>query len=905
MSLPKQYDPASFEHLCTELWKDVSPHEEGSAYTLLLPPPNVTGRLHMGHGFQMTLMDALIRFHHLNGHNVHLQIGTDHAGIATQMVVERQLEKQDKYRKDMSRETFLEHAWAWKEESGGAIIDQMKRLGIFTQWDKECFTLDPNYITAVQEVFITLFDKGLIYRGEKLVNWDPVFKTAISDLEVVNTETQGTLYTLAYHFAHDPSQSIQIATTRPETIFADVAIAIHPDSPNASAWLGKEVLIPLTNRKIPIIADAYVDPEFGTGALKITPAHDFNDQEIGKRHELPNINIFHEDATLNENAPEQYQGLDRFDARTLVIKELQEADALIDMTSHDMMIPIGDRSQSVIEPRLTQQWFMNMDAAAEKGLKLAEEQSIVFFPKNWINTYNHWLEHIEDWCISRQLWWGHRIPAWYDTQGHVYVGKDEQDIREKHQLPDNIQLTQDNDVLDTWFSSSLWAFASMGWPSSNNWESCLPTNVLITGFDIIFFWVARMIMMTEEIHQQIPFKDIYIHGLIRDQYGDKMSKSKGNVIDPIDLIEGIDLSSLIHKRTQGLMQPDQIQSIIEKTKESFPQGIDAYGVDALRFTYCALASTGRDIQFDTQRLIGYRNFCNKLWNAARFIELQEPLSSDKPPEHFINQWILSEIQQCSAQLSEHLKQYRFDLAAKYLYDFLWHTYCDWYIELSKPLLKDNLFSEETRAVLLKSFSEILVMAHPFIPFITETLWRSLNGVSDTESILTQHWPIACTEHSEHQTNIQQLYGLIDQIRKVRAFYEIKPRALLTLHTSQNEATAAWTKQYGYFIKHCAFIDKIVFSESQAKGVKIHAAGFDWYCDIGTEIDIGRTKSRFEQQQIRYQKQFSDLERRLANKDFVKKAPKNVLDKTKEDRDACAIQLTQINDHLEALHAYED
>jgi valyl-tRNA synthetase len=702
--MDKAYDPESIETNWYSHWEKnnyFSPKNEGTPYCIMLPPPNVTGSLHMGHAFQQTLMDILIRYHRMNNSDALWQCGTDHAGIATQMIVERQLQQKNISRHALGREKFIEEIWKWKENSGNTISNQSRRLGTSMDWINERFTMDEDLSDTVREVFVKLYNQDLIYRGKRLVNWDPVLHTAISDLEVISEEENGHLWHMRYPLKEsiDGFDHVVVVTTRPETMLGDAAVAVHPDDERYQNLIGKEILLPLTNRIIPIIADNYVNPEFGSGCVKITPAHDFNDYEVGERHNLEKINIFTIDAVINERAPEKYQGLDRFEARKQILTDLKEKDLLEKTEDHKLMIPRGDRSNAIVEPYLTDQWYVKVKPLAEPAIKAVENGSIKFVPKNWEKTYFEWMRNIEDWCISRQLWWGHRIPAWYDDKGNIFVGHSEKEVREKNKLGE-INLKQDEDVLDTWFSSSLWPFSALGWPEkTKRLEKFYPTNVLVTGFDIIFFWVARMIMMGLHCTGEPPFKEVYIHGLVRDADGGKMSKSKGNVLDPLDLIDGIGLEDLVSKRTTALMQTHLTERIEKSTRKHFPKGIAPYGTDSLRFAFASLATQGRDIRFEIGRIEGYRNFCNKIWNATRFvmmnIESQNiDVNGNKKILGLTERWIISRLSNTLAATHEGIKTYRFDLASQALYEFVWNEYCDWYLEFSKTTLNDEIISEE-------------------------------------------------------------------------------------------------------------------------------------------------------------------------------------------------------------------
>ncbi len=786
----KNYSPNDIEQACYTLWEThryFEPNGEGKPYCIMLPPPNVTGSLHMGHGFQHTLIDTMIRYQRMLGRRTLWQPGTDHAGIATQLVVETQLEKQGQSRKNMSRDEFLDRIWQWKAESGGQITKQMRRIGTSADWSRERFTLDKGLSDAVYKVFVQLYEEGLIYRGTRLVNWDPKLGTAISDLEVISEEELGSLWHIKYPIL-DSNEFIIIATTRPETLLGDTAVAVNPQDTRYQHLIGKQVQLPLCDRTIPIIADDYVEQEVGSGCVKITPAHDFNDYEVGKRHDLPIINIFTKRATINKNAPLPYQTLDRFQAREQIIADLTALDLLVKVEPHHSNIPRGEKSGVVIEPLLTDQWYVKIKPLAAPAIDAVRKGDIEFIPNNWNKTYFQWMENIQDWCISRQLWWGHRIPAWYDNHGHIYVGYSENDVRFKYKLDESITLNQDEDVLDTWFSAALWPFSSLGWPEkTSDLEQFYPTSVLFTGFDIIFFWVARMIMMGMKFTGKIPFKQIVITGLICDSEGKKMSKSRGNVLDPIDIIDGISLHDLLKKRTTNLMLNSVKDKITKQTKKSYPNGIPAYGADALRFTFCSFASQSRQVRFDLNRVDGYRNFCNKLWNAARFVLLcTKDDNGDFDDGAFqysaADEWILSLLQKTIGHCHEHLANYRFDLLANELYEFVWYEYCDWYLELAKVVLFDEMphapLKRGTRRTLVHVLSQVLKLLHPIIPFITEALWKRITKITsdNSETLMLCAYPQIEPHliHPTAETEFEWVKAMIQAVRTLRSEIGISP-----------------------------------------------------------------------------------------------------------------------------------
>ena len=788
--MDKTFQPAAIETRWYQRWEDAgyfAPQGGDTPYSIMIPPPNVTGSLHMGHGFQATLIDVLIRYRRMAGCDTLWQVGTDHAGIATQMVVERQLAAAGSDRHAIGRDAFIDKIWTWKRRSGGAITRQLRRLGASPDWSTQRFTMDEGLSGAVRETFIRLYREGLIYRGQRLVNWDPQLHTAISDLEVVSEEEPGHLWRFRYPLA-DGSGHLSVATTRPETLLGDSAVAVHPDDPRYRHRIGQQIALPLCDRLIPIIADDSVDPEFGTGCVKITPAHDFNDYAIGQRHGLALINIFDADAAINAQAPEPYRGLDRFAARDKVVEDMRQRGLLEGIDDHRLKIPRGDRSGVVIEPFLTWQWYVDARALAGAAIEAVRSGRIEFVPKTWENTYFAWMRDIQDWCISRQLWWGHRIPAWYDAEGRIYVGADEASVRREHGLPDTLALRRDEDVLDTWFSSALWTFGSLGWPlDTERLARFHPSDVLVTGFDIIFFWVARMIMLSLHLRGEVPFRQVYVHGLVRDAEGQKMSKSKGNVLDPIDLIDGIELDALIEKRTEGLMQPRHAERIRTATRRQFPEGIAAYGADALRFTYCSLASTGRDIRFDTGRIAGFRNFCNKIWNASRFVLMHcanEDCGAAAGAALTLGaaeRWIDSELQSLLDGVANALRDYRFDQASRLLYDFIWNEYCDWYLELAKVTLRESRDSAVQRGVrrtLIQVLERSLRALHPLMPFITEEIWHSVAPLAAVQgsTIMLQPFPRAQNDRidARAQADILWLKRFALAVRTIRGETHIPP-----------------------------------------------------------------------------------------------------------------------------------
>ncbi len=913
--MDKTYSPQDIEQRVYERWEAsgrFAPAGSGPPYCIVIPPPNVTGTLHMGHAFQDTIMDALTRFHRMRGDATLWQPGTDHAGIATQMVVERLLETEGKTRHDLGRERFVERVWQWKEQSGDRISRQLRRLGASVDWSRERFTMDEGLSGAVLEAFVRLYEDGLIYRGKRLVNWDPVLKTALSDLEVLSQEEQGSLWHLRYPLA-DGSGQLVVATTRPETMLGDTAVAVHPDDERYRDLVGRSVRLPLTDREIPVIADEYVDPAFGSGCVKITPAHDFNDYEIGQRHGLPLVNILEADASLGDAAPRAYRGLDRFEARRRVVADLEAAGLLERIEEHRLMVPRGDRSGSVIEPWLTDQWYVRIAPLAGPAIRAVEEGRIRFVPENWDKTYFEWMRNIKDWCISRQLWWGHRIPAWYDAEGRIFVGRSEDEVRARHALGPDVPLNQDTDVLDTWFSSGLWPFSTLGWPGRDpELGRFYPTSVLVTGFDIIFFWVARMIMLGIQFIGEVPFREVYVHGLIRDHDGQKMSKSKGNVIDPLDIVDGITLEALVAKRTSGLMQPHLAPAIEKATRREFPQGIAAHGTDALRFTFAAMATQSRDLRFDLGRVEGYRNFCNKLWNASRYVLMAtEGTEDDGPVELALaDRWILQRLETAVAAVHDGFRQYRFDLAAQAVYEFTWYEFCDWYLELSKPVLQSDSSTEAarrgTRGTLLGTLETLLRLLHPIMPFITEEIWSRVGPRAGRpgDMLMTQPFPEPASSAPDPaiEREMRWVMDFILGIRQIRGEMDIAPSTRFDVLLQ--DAAADDLLRYR---RNAACIERLASVGSARALAPGEAAPQSATALLGEMkilvpmaglIDVESELARLAKRRQKVEQDLARSEAKLGNQRFVANAPAEVVEQ-EQDR------VAQFKRELEQLGAQLD
>jgi valyl-tRNA synthetase len=923
--MDKTYNPNDIEQRWYQTWENnnyFAPDKDGeTAYCIMLPPPNVTGTLHMGHAFQHTIIDTLIRYHRMKGDNTLWQPGTDHAGIATQMVVERQLEAEGKTRHDLGRDDFIKRVWDWKEQSGDTITKQMRHLGASPDWSRQRFTMDDGLSEAVTKTFEQLYDEDLIYHGTRLVNWDPVLHTALSDLEVISEEENGHMWHIQYPVADDAgkptNEYLIVATTRPETMLGDTGVAVHPDDDRYKHLIGKKIFLPLAERLIPVVGDEHADPEKGTGCVKITPAHDFNDYEVGQRNNLPMINILTQDAKINDKAPEIYQGMDRYDARKKIVADLDALGLLVKVEDHKLMVPRGDRSGTVIEPYLTEQWYVKIEPLAKPALEAVESGKIRFVPDNYKNMYYSWMRDIQDWCISRQLWWGHRIPAWYDNDGNIYVAKDEAAVREKYSLDASLKLTQDEDVLDTWFSSALWPFSTLGWPENTDaLKTWYPTNVLVSGFDIIFFWIARMIMMGMKFMDNIPFHEVYVHGLVRDTEGQKMSKSKGNVIDPLDIIHGISLEDLLEKRTSNMMQTHLADKVAKQTKKQFPDGIPAFGTDAMRFTFAAMAATGRDVRFDLHRIEGYRNFCNKLWNAARYVIMQTEgqdvgLDTNHIKRSLADKWIMALLQQTKQEVTDHIDNYRFDLAAKTLYEFTWNQYCDWYLELSKPILNGDASDAEkrgTRKTLVHVLESLLRLLHPFMPYITEEIWQTIKPLSGKtgDTIMLEPYPQADTSLIDQSSidNLEWVKAFIIGIRQIRSEMDIKPSLRLNILIQD------WTEQdKKHFDKNKSFIDALAKLESsqwldegsQAPESATALVGeMKILIPLAGLIDKDAETARLNKEIEKTRKNLQGLEGRLNNPNFTDKAPENVVAQVRKQHEEQSTALKQLETQLEKI-----
>ncbi len=922
-TLDNQYQPANIEQAIYQRWESseaFAARAADSAFCIAIPPPNVTGSLHMGHAFQDTIMDLLTRYHRMRGDQTLWQVGTDHAGIATQMVVERRLAAEGISRHDLGRDKFIEKIWEWKEQSGGTITHQLRRMGAAIDWSRERFTMDEGLSDAVSDVFIQLYQEGLIYRGKRLVNWDPVLHTAVSDLEVEKTEENGHLWHLKYPITGEDGQFMVVATTRPETMLGDSAVAVHPDDERYQHLVGKTVELPLTGRQIPIIADDYVDPEFGSGCVKITPAHDFNDYEVGKRHDLTMINIFNIDAAI-DLAGSPYHDQDRYQARNNIIADLESQQLLERIDDHKLMVPRGDRTNSVIEPYLTDQWYVKVEPLAHEAIKAVEDGDIKFVPENWSNTYFEWMRNIEDWCISRQIWWGHRIPAWYDEQGNVYVAKNLADAQA--QAGADAKLSQDNDVLDTWFSSALWPFSTLGWPEQTpELKKYYPTSVLVTGFDIIFFWVARMIMFGLKFTGKVPFHEVYIHGLVRDQEGQKMSKSKGNVLDPLDLIDGIKLEDLVAKRTAGLMQPKMAKKIEQQTRKQFPDGIAAFGTDALRFTFASQATLGRDIRFDLARVEGYRNFCNKLWNASRYV-LMNTEGHDCGQEggdielSLADKWIIARLQQVEVEVIEQIDSYRFDQMAQSLYSFVWDEYCSWYVELTKIVLNSDQASAQqqrgTRRTLVRVLETLLCLLHPSMPFITEELWHQVKPLAAIEgdTIMDRPFPEPEQEKIDTQALIEMnwVQSVITGVRNIRGEMNISPSKTLPviLQNADDQTMAFLQANQDYLTKFGRFesIEMLPKDEQAPESATALVGETKVLVPLGAFIDAEAEIQRLNKELEKAEREIAGVAGRLNNASFVEKAPEQVINKAREQMAAAETTKSALLEQIKRMRAFID
>ncbi|MBK8289163.1 MAG: valine--tRNA ligase [Cellvibrionales bacterium] len=930
--MDKTYQPQAIEARWYAEWEKCGyfrPSGTGQPYTIMIPPPNVTGSLHMGHGFNNAVMDTLTRYHRMLGHNTLWQPGTDHAGIATQMVVERQLAAQNMTRHDLGREKFLDKVWEWKAESGGTITQQIRRLGSSVDWSRERFTMDEGLSEAVKEAFVRLHEEGLIYRGKRLVNWDPKLHTAISDLEVLSEEEKGSLWHLKYP-VDGSNEILVVATTRPETLLGDSAVAVHPEDDRYKHLIGKQVKLPVTGRLVPIIGDDYVDREFGTGVVKITPAHDFNDYEVGKRHHLPLFNIFNKDAAIassDAGIPDEYQGLDRFVARKKIVADAEANGWLDKIDPHTLKVPRGDRSGVVIEPWLTDQWYVSTQPLARDAIAAVEDGRIEFVPKQYENMYFSWMRDIQDWCISRQLWWGHRIPAWYDDAGNVFVGRNEAEVRSKHNLTADVALRQDEDVLDTWFSSALWTFSTLGWPENTpELKTFHSTDVLVTGYDIIFFWVARMIMMTmhfvknEDGTPQVPFKTVYVHGLVRDAQGQKMSKSKGNVLDPIDLIDGIDLESLVAKRTTGMMQPQMAEKIAKATRKEFPDGLNAYGTDALRFTFLSLASTGRDIKFDVGRIEGFRNFCNKIWNASRYVLMnceEQDCAQDGSKDYELSvadRWIISRLQEAEKAVADAIAQYRFDMATQAVYEFFWNEYCDWYLELSKPVLNDTNATDAqkkgTRRTLIRVLEASLRLLHPMMPFITEEIWQRVKTLAGAagDSIMLARYPQADSNRIDAQAcaDIAWLQQVILGIRNIRGEMNIPPGKQLPIllrNGDDSDRTRLGANQLFLMkLANIASINWLAAGDTAPLSATALAGNLEILIPMSDLIDKNAELARLQKETERLGKDSERIISKLDNESFVAKAPADVITKERERLADNERALGKLREQMDAIRA---